>query len=123
MPEHKTDLSLTNGHVYELLSLENKTRFSSLRAKIFVAGDENLLCAGNTYKRFLSLTTIFNFKYARRSFSSLTTEDKISVASDKNRAMCAKLYQWHTRYRLGFGHPQAFEVLKWSLRSFEEISA
>ena len=29
--------------------------------------------------------------YARKSFSSLTTEDKISVASDENRAVCARL--------------------------------
>ena len=68
-----------------------QTRFLSLRTKVFVAGDENLLCAGNTYKRFLSLTTIFIIKYARNSFSSLTTEDKISVASDKNRVVCARL--------------------------------
>ena len=73
-------------------SLAHKARFSSLRTKIFVAGDENLLCAGNTYKRFLSLTMIFNIKYAGKSSSSLTTEDKISVASDKNRAVCARLY-------------------------------
>ena len=66
-------------------------RFSSLRTKIFVADDENLLCAGNTYKRLLSLTTIFNIKYAGNSVSSLTTEDKIYVASDKNRAECARL--------------------------------
>ena len=59
---------------------------------MFVAGDETLLCAGNTYKRFLSLTTIFNIKHARHSFSSLMTEDKISVASDKNCAVCARLY-------------------------------
>ena len=50
-----------------------------------------MLCAGNTCKRFLSLTTIFNIKHARNSFSSLTTEDKTSVASDKNRAVCARL--------------------------------
>ena len=62
-----------------------------LRRKIFVAGDENVLCVGSTYKRFLSLTTIFNIKHARSSFSSLTTEDKIFVASDKNRAVCARL--------------------------------
>ena len=74
-----------------LLSLAHTARFSSLRTKIIVAGDENLLCAGNTCKRFLSLTTIFNIKYARNSFSSLTTEDKISVASDKNRAVSARL--------------------------------
>ena len=58
--------------------------------KIFVAGDENLLCAGNTYKRFLSLTSILNIKCARNSFSSLTIEEKISVASDKDRAVCAR---------------------------------
>ena len=46
------------------LSLAQTARFLSLRAKIFVAGDENLLCA----------------------------EDKISVASDKNRDVCARLY-------------------------------
>ena len=57
----------------------------------FVAGDENLLCVVNTYKRFLSLTTIFNIKYARPSFSSLTTEDNIFFASDTNRAVCARL--------------------------------
>ena len=71
--------------------LAHTARFSSLRTKIFVAGDENLLCSRNTYKRFLSLTTIFNINYARSLFSSLTTEDKISVASDKNRAVCARL--------------------------------
>ena len=63
-------------------------RFSLLRTKIFIVGDENLLCAGNTYIRFFR-TAISNF--ARNSFSSLTTEDKIAVASDKNRAMCARL--------------------------------
>ena len=73
------------------ISLAHTARFSSLSTKIFVTGDENLLCAGNKYKRFLSLTTIFNIKYAGTSFSSLTTEDKISVASDKNRAVCARL--------------------------------
>ena len=62
-----------------------------MRTKIFVAGDKNLLYAGNIYKRFLSLTTIFNINSARNYFSSLTTEDKISVASDKNRAVCARL--------------------------------
>ena len=30
----------------------------------FKTEDENLFCAGKTYKRFLSLTTIFNIKYA-----------------------------------------------------------
>ena len=75
----------------QYLSLAHTARFSLLRTKIFVAGDENVPCAGNTYKRFLSLTTSFNIKYARNSFSSLTTEDKISVASDKNRAVCARL--------------------------------
>jgi len=74
------------------LSLVHAAQFSSLRTKIFVADDENLLCARNTYKRFLSLTTIFNIKYARNSFSLLTTEDKISVASDKNLAVGARLY-------------------------------
>ena len=39
----------------------------------------------------MSLATIFNIKHARNSFSSLTTEDKIFVASDKNRAVCARL--------------------------------
>ena len=63
----------------------------ALRTKIFVNGDENFLFAGNTYTRFLSLTTIFNIRYARDSFSSLTTEEKISVARDKNRAVCARL--------------------------------
>ena len=63
----------------------------SLRTKIFVAGDKNLLCAGNTYQRYLSLTTIFNVKHSRNSFSSLTTDDKIFVASDKSRAVCARL--------------------------------
>ena len=33
---------------------------------------------------------------ARNSFSSLTTEDKISVTSDKNRAVCAR----HSKTRL-----------------------
>ena len=65
------------------VSLAHTARFLSLRTKTLVAGDVNLLCAGNTYKRFLSLTTIFNIKYVRNSFSSLMTEDKISVASDK----------------------------------------
>ena len=74
-----------------LLSLAHTARFLSLRTKIFVAGDENLLCAGNKHERFLSLTTIFNIKHARNSFSSLTTEDKIFVASDKNLAVCARL--------------------------------
>ena len=69
-----------------MISLAQVARFSSLTTKIFVAGDENLLCAGNTYKRFLSLTTIFNIKYVRNSFSSL-----ISVARDKNRAVSARL--------------------------------
>ena len=79
-------------------SLAHTARFSSLRTKIFVAEDEDfcrwrrkLAVCGNTYKRFLSLATTFIIKYARNSFSSLTTEDKISVASDKNRAVCARL--------------------------------
>ena len=76
--------------LHSLKPSAQSTIFSSLRTKIFVAGDENLLFAGNTYKRLLSLTTIFNIKYARNLFSSLTTEDKISVASDKNRAVCAR---------------------------------
>ena len=62
-----------------------------LRTKIFVAGDENLLCAKNTYQRFLSLTKVFNIKHASDSFLLLTTEGKIFVASDKNRAVCARL--------------------------------
>ena len=33
-----------------------------------VTGDENLLCVGNTYQRFLSLTTIFNIKHASNEF-------------------------------------------------------
>ena len=51
-----------------------------------------MLCAGNKHQRFLSLGTIFNIKHARNSFSSLTTKDKIFVASDKNRAVYARLY-------------------------------
>ena len=39
---------------FAVLSLAHTARFLSLKTKIFVAGDENLLCAGNTYKRFLS---------------------------------------------------------------------
>ena len=81
-------------------------RFSSLRTKIFVAEDEDSRRRGRRFsslatktccvreahtKDFLSLTTIFNIKYAGNSFSSLTTEDKISVPSDKNRAVCARL--------------------------------
>ena len=66
-------------------------RFLSLRTKIFVAGDENLLCAGNKYQRFLSLTTILNIKDARNLFSSLTTKDKIFVTSDKSCTLCARL--------------------------------
>ena len=34
---------------------------------------------------------IFNIKYARNSILSLMIEDKISVTSDKNCAVCAKL--------------------------------
>ena len=75
-----------------ILSLAHTARFSSLRTKNFVAGDENLLCVGNTYNRFFSLKMILNIKYGRNSFSSLTTEDKISVPSDKNCAVCAGLY-------------------------------
>ena len=56
-----------------------------------------MLCTGNTYKRFLSLTTIVNIKHARNSFSSLTTENKISVASEKNHAVCARLKLSHVR--------------------------
>ena len=77
--------------VKNCLSLAYTARLLSLRTKIFVAGDENLLCAGNKYKRLLSVMTIFNIKHARNSFSSLTTEEKISVANDKNRALCARL--------------------------------
>ena len=66
-------------------------RFLSLKTKIFFAGDENSLCAGSTYQRFLSLTTIFHIEHARNVFSSLTTKVKISVAKDKNRAVCARL--------------------------------
>ena len=44
-----------------------------------------------THTKDLLLTMVFNIKYARNSFSSLTTEDKISVANDKNRAVCARL--------------------------------
>ena len=58
--------------------------------EIFVSADENLLCVGNTDQKFLSLTTIFNIKNARNSFSSLTTDDKIFVTSDKNRTVCAR---------------------------------
>ena len=36
------------------LSLAHTARFFWLRTDIFVAGDENLLCAGNTYKRFVA---------------------------------------------------------------------
>jgi len=69
---------------FAVLSLAHTARFLSLKTKTFVAGDENLLCAGNTYKRFLSTN-------ARNSFSSLTTEDKISVTSDKYPVVCARL--------------------------------
>ena len=58
---------------------------------MFVAGNENLLCAGNTYQRILLLTMIFNVKHARNGFSSPTTEDKIYAASDENLAVCARL--------------------------------
>ena len=57
----------------------------------FVAGEENLLCAGNKHQQFLSLTTIFNIKHTRNHFSSLITKDKIFVASNKNRAVRARL--------------------------------
>ena len=33
-----------------------------------------------------------------KPFSSLTTEDKISVASDKNRAVCARLKTTENSY-------------------------
>ena len=59
------------------LSVAHTAQFLSMRMKIFVAGDENLLCEGNKHQRFLLLTTIFNIQHARNSFSSLTTEDKI----------------------------------------------
>ena len=59
--------------------------------KDFVVGCEKLLCAGNTFKRFLLLMTIFNIKHARHSFSMLITEGKIFVASDKNFAVCTRL--------------------------------
>ena len=39
----------------------------------------------------MSLTTIFNITHAGNYFSSLTTKDKIFVASDKNRAVCVRL--------------------------------
>ena len=86
---NKKVCTINLAHTARFLSLRSK--ILSLRTKIFVAGDENLLCAGNTYKRFLSLTTIFNMKYTGNSFSSLTTEDTVCVASDKNRAVCARL--------------------------------
>ena len=73
----------------------------SLRTKIFVACDENLLCAGNKHQRFLSLRAIFNIEHARNSFSLLTTEDKIFVASDKNRAVCARLNELYKQIRGG----------------------
>ena len=65
----------------------------SAHSTIFAAEDEDLcrlrrkLAVCGTHKRFLSLTTIFNIKHARNSFSSLTTEDMVSVASDKNRVV------------------------------------
>ena len=40
---------------------------------------------------------IFNIKHARNSFSSLTTADKIFVANDRNRAVCARL----KRFQIG----------------------
>ena len=49
-------------------------------------------CVRETYKRVLTLMTIFSIKCARDSFSLLTTEDKISVAGEKNRALCVRLY-------------------------------
>ena len=81
---------VSKGLVFRL-SLAHTARFLSLRTKIFVAGDENLLCERNKHQRFLSLTAIFNIKHARNYFSSLTTGDKIFVASDKNRTVCARL--------------------------------
>jgi len=64
------------------VSLALTARFSSLAT--------NTCCVQETHKRFLSLTTIFSIQYARNSFSSLKTEDKISFASDKSRAVCAR---------------------------------
>ena len=69
----------------------------SAHSTIFVTEDEDFcrwrrkLAVCGKHMRFLSLTTIFNIKHARHSFSSLTTEDKISVASDKNLGVCARL--------------------------------
>ena len=62
---------------------KHASKYLLLRKNI-VAGDENLLCAGNTYQRLVSLTTIFNAKHAM-------IEDKIFVACDRNRAVCARL--------------------------------
>ena len=77
-----------------LTSSQGKVK-PSAHSTIYVAEDEdmceNLLCAGNKHQRFLSLTTIFNIKHAINSFPSLTTEDKLFVASDKNRAVCPRL--------------------------------
>ena len=61
------------------LSLAHTARFLSLATKIFVSGDENLLCAGNTYQRFLSLATIFDIKHARYFSLSLTIDYRIMI--------------------------------------------
>ena len=80
--------------VHAHLSLAHTARFLSLKVKIFVVGVKSLLYAGNKRQRFLSLTTIFNIKHARNSFSSLTTETRslLPANAGNKRVVCARLY-------------------------------
>ena len=70
-----------------------------------------MLCAGNRYQRFLSLTTIFNVKHARNAFSSLTTEEKIFVATDKNRAFFIRIRIQDSHFFTELNASSRFNVL------------
>ena len=78
----------------------------SAHRTIFVTGNRDLVFCHQRRKRISSIFDIEDCRQRQKSFisnmfSSLTTEDKTSVASDKNRAVCARLnagFQCSTPY-------------------------
>ena len=68
-------------------------RLLSLKTNFFVTGDENSYVCSKNISKIFSLKTIFNIEHARNGLSSLTTKDKIFVASDNNCVVCARLYK------------------------------
>ena len=93
----KVDILIAiNFYLHSNITVQMAPLESGAHSTIFVAEDEDFcrwrrkcaVCWKHIQKTFVADDDL---QYARHSFSSLTTEDKISVASEKNRAVCARL--------------------------------